>query len=741
MSAMRRRSRLAFATPVLLVSLALAPLAAGLLPTAPAAADTPALPIQVSLSTLRPVAPQPGDTLVVSGTLRNTSDFPIVNVAYELKLAEEPVGSRSEFQQYADDPDGSLEDQPREFNPATAVSEGVPLTLAPGETEHFALSVAFTPTILSTFDLPTNEWQVRELGISVTGYLNGSTVLAVVGSLRTFLPWAPRTVAEKPVQLAWIWPLVDRPHRTVASTWFDDKLAPEISSTAGDSGRLSALLDAGLAAEGQQTGGRHPTTGDVPVTWAIDPMLVSDVQAMVPGYRVTTPTGTVAGTGAAAAKTWLSSLGEALNNPNASILPLPYADPDVVAAGRFNGFVTAIGLAAADGRTLLQHSFASATLLPYGWPFDGLANQRALSLLTATGDHTVVLSDTAVPVVGVPPPVTPSAHTEITTTDGPVDTLLTDFGLSADVTSGVNDQNGSRLAVQRFLAEALMIQAESPDTQRDLVVAPNRRWNPPPAYAAQLLADTGKVPWIQPVSLSQVDASPIDKSVQRRALTYPNSARRDELSSAYLGQVAALRAQISDFGSILPAGNAQSPIGSYTTAAQEALSSAWRQQPGLASKQVAALASTVEKQMKQVRISSNTGSYVTLTSHGGKVPVTISNNLATDVRVTVKLTGDRLALSNHGQVLDVTVPAHQQTVVNIHAAAKTSGVFPVKVRLLTPSGRPYGPIVSLFIRSTAYGTITLIITGAATAALLVAVAIRLTRRALAARRGAASAAT
>jgi hypothetical protein len=87
-------------------------------------------------------------------------------------------------------------------------------------------------------------------------------------------------------------------------------------------------------------------------------------------------------------------------------------------------------------------------------------------------------------------------------------------------------------------------------------------------------------------------------------------------------------------------------------------------------------------------------------------------------------------------VVNVAVPAHQQTVVNIHASAKTSGVFPVTVQLYTPTNAPYGSQVKLFVRSTVYGTITLIITGAATAALMIAVAIRLGRRALAARRGA-----
>jgi hypothetical protein len=61
-------------------------------------------------------------------------------------------------------------------------------------------------------------------------------------------------------------------------------------------------------------------------------------------------------------------------------------------------------------------------------------------------------------------------------------------------------------------------------------------------------------------------------------------------------------------------------------------------------------------------------------------------------------------------------------------------VFGLTVQLTTKSGRPYGAPVPLRIRSTAYGTTALLITGGATAVLLLTVIVRLIRRARAARR-------
>jgi uncharacterized protein YfaS (alpha-2-macroglobulin family) len=141
-----------------------------------------------------------------------------------------------------------------------------------------------------------------------------------------------------------------------------------------------------------------------------------------------------------------------------------------------------------------------------------------------------------------------------------------------------------------------------------------------------------------------------------------------------------------------------------------------------------------------VQIVSAPYSTVTLTGHGGKVPVTITNTLDAPARITVQLDANqRLTLPHNGRVA-VTVPAGQQTTVDVHAVAKTSGVFPLTVQLLTPNGQVFGRQVHLYVRSTVYGTITLVITGAATAALLVAVAIRLTRRGIAARRAAGTSA-
>jgi len=124
-----------------------------------------------------------------------------------------------------------------------------------------------------------------------------------------------------------------------------------------------------------------------------------------------------------------------------------------------------------------------------------------------------------------------------------------------------------------------------------------------------------------------------------------------------------------------------------------------------------------------------------LTSHTGTVPVTVSNDLDSPVRIVVEIEPDQHLVVKSGRAVR-TIAAHRQVPVDVRATAQTSGVFTLTVRLATPPplSRHYGPAVPLRIRSTAYGSTALLITGGATAVLLLTVVVRLVRRARSARR-------
>lgn len=681
--------------------------------------------------------------LRITASLRNVSSDPVADLSVQLRYRPQYIGSRNEFDSYACGtpcpPNGGGSPVPLPPVVASTATVSLPATsLAPRASETVTVSVP-----VDDLQLP-RIWEVYELGLQV----DGSTPIGfqqAIGGLRTFLPWAPIDDTGAgygvPTALAWVWPLADRPHRTVGSTWTDDGLATEISA----GGRLATLLGVGMTAEEQQSGPAPKRSAKqsrtravpvpvqpVPVSWAVDPLLVEDVHDMADGYRVGAGRPAVAGTGTDDARSWLALLQRAAGK--GETLPLPYGDMDVVAATRGH-LGNEVQVAINSGTTVLSQ-LTGITPLSYVSPPNGLLDQRTLDTLFAAGAGTVVLDGRALPPV-TEQSVTPSAHATVRARDGNLDALLTDDGLDAVIAIGAQDPAKQPLAVQRFLSELLMIQAELPSKQRTLVVAPDRRWAPSATYAQALLSGSGKVPWIQPVPLSHALADTTSLDVERQPLNYPAVVRRAELPPRYVEGVAALKSSADRFAAILPTPG-DSHARAFDDAVLRTLSSSWRGAGPQRQHYRELVAGALDTEMRRVRIASASGSFVTLTSHSGTVPVTVSNELDTPVRVLVRINaGQRLRVSGGGRTAQ-TIPAHRQVAVDVRADARTSGVFPLTVQLLTPTA-PYSVYdqKELFVRSTAYGSVAILTTAGATGVLLFAVAVRLVRRARAARRSAA----
>ena len=497
-----------------------------------------------------------------------------------------------------------------------------------------------------------------------------------------------------------------------------DSPAPESWETTNLAMVATALVTA--AAHRQETRGSHwrddfyidKTTGQLIIgslLGIMDPSLsygdienisANDVRAMERSYTVHTATGTRSGTGKAAATRWLDELKQDV--ATADFLGVPYADPDVTAAAHA-GLARDVQVASTQGDSLLTHTFGGSPL-PYAWPPDGFADQRTLDTFFAAGETTVVLDSAALPIVGAQPSETPSAHAQVTAqATETFQALLADTELNRVVDDGAQLGADGPLTVQRVMSELLMIQAERPFDQRSLVITPDRRWDPAASYATALLSDSGKVPWVDPVSLSTVAATPVYDAVKRPALDYPATERALQLGHAYLSGVARTKYLVETFADVVAPATAQpntNPlVGSFNDGVLRLLSSAWRRDPVASDKFSADLLDTVQRTMNQVHIASRASSLVTLTSHSGTVPVTVANDLDIPVQVVVKVQPDQHLVVRGGRAAQV-IPAHRQLPVDIHATAQTSGVFGLTVQLTTTSGRPYGSPVPLRIRST-----------------------------------------
>lgn len=686
--------RLAAVTGLLAAAaLSLGPLLAA---TPAAASGGPTLPLAVALVDLTPKAPQPHSTIRLTASLTNTSSHRLTALQAQLVIGG-VVGNRSLLATLAANPSGYV--GPPVAASLTAVPGGA---LAPGAKATVTVSVAAD-------DLALQQAGVYPFGVQVVGDEPGTGAL-LLGRLRTFLPWAPPHSVPEPAQVAWVWPLVDRPHRATTTMFNDDGLASELAPH----GRL-AVLAATAAAAAQASGPVRP----VPVTWALDPLLLQDANLMAHGYQVQRDGRTVNGPGAPAAAAWLSALRTAVSG--ADVLTLPYADVDVNALVRA-GRAKDVQDAEVSGTQIAEKVLGRS--LPTGryWPPGGFLTSAAVSALFATNTTQLVLSSDALPAA---PELTftPSSLTTLPVVGGTDDVAVTDATLDGVVDSGALAD--PRLAEQRFLAETLLFTEELPSRQRTLVLAPNRRWHPPASYAAALLADTGSVPWMEPVTLAHVFAgTPTD--APREALTYPAAERSMELPASMVASAGRTGDGIAKVESIL--------TDTQTTLARElylsefrVTSSAWRRERNRGLR----LLRQVQVQLAATRskVAIVSAGLVTLTSRSGAVPITLANRLSQPVRVELALdAGPHATVTDANQVY--LVPANQLHQVQVHLVAQTDGVFPMRTQLFTPTSppAPYAAAQQLYVRSTAYGALALGISGGAFGALVIAAGVQVARR-------------
>ena len=155
----------------------------------------PEAPVDVSVSTLAPRAPQPGGRVQLKGTLTNTGSSPVERLRVALRVGDR-LRSRSELA--LADEEGS---PTRRVPGSTVTLEDV--ALPPGGTRPFDVSVPVD-------DLGLGGDGAYPLEVEVRGRIDGGSTAELVGLAGTFLPW----FAEPPTgttRLAFVWPLVAPP--------------------------------------------------------------------------------------------------------------------------------------------------------------------------------------------------------------------------------------------------------------------------------------------------------------------------------------------------------------------------------------------------------------------------------------------------------------------------------------------------------------------------------------------------
>ena len=640
----------------------------------------PKPPVAITLGSVRPAYLRASSTLRVSGRLVNQSQSAYQQVSVRLRFRSNVMTSRGEVETYAD---GKGPD-PQQAGPSRTIS---PPTLPVGGQKDWSLSLSVRKMGLRAFGVYPIMVEAR----------NGAGV--VLGSQRTFVTYYPAGTPLQPTKVAWVWPLVDQPHRAADTTFVDDQLERQLNT----GGRLSTLVSAAAR------------TTKTPVSWLIDPSLVDDANKMAntEGYTIK---GDVDRSQSVAALAWLTSLHGAIGDGD-RLISTPYADPDVTALAdrRMSKDVT---LAAQQGTHALADAHLSGATTSTAMPPDDLpVDQATLSSLVASGSRTILLSSAILPDSRVET-FTPDPVVNKTVSGESVKLVAYDDTLRKILKEPTTEPGGTILAEQRFLAETAMITGEAPQKQRTIVITPPRRWKPSATFAKAVLNYTAKAPWLTPVQLSSVETlKPTGRTFQpQKSFSAPG------LSKNYLRQVRDLRTDVQQFTSLL-----DPPVSDFSLGIARSESSAWNGQSRRGKLVRDTLKDELGKSSGRIKVLNDS---ITMAGTSGRIPITISNGL-TRGTVTVTLHAysqnpTRLSVNSVDRTL-VLEPGHKDS-VTLKMKASANGPAYVNLQLRTPQGQDFGGAHVLRVNATYYGRTALLITGISLAVLFVGVAIRIVRR-------------
>jgi hypothetical protein len=660
-------------------------------------------------------------TLRLTGRVVNASDHSISQLGIRLQRGE-AVNSEATLTRALR---GEAE------TPLVTRVQPVPGDLPPGRSNPFQLDV---PLRGGPDSLQITQPGVYPVLINLDGKpdVDGPTRLASVHLLLPVLGLPPTAASDQPgpvlpppshpAPLTVMWPLTAAPQQLPTGSGepflirSDRAGTDPIASEVAPGGRLDGLL--GALEQAVPPG--SPLAAAVCV--AVDPQLLETLSGMSHGYRVSDPRGITDGTGAQDARSWLDRLRAAVQGR--CVLPLPYADADLVALSRA-GLTDLEAQATSTGARLVSDLLGVQPLTGVIWPADEMLDERTLTDLAALQTRAVLVDPAAL----APPPApqadlvglvggsssTPNPDTAISGNRDSAIGLLVDPLLSGALAGTAEDGIG-----------ALVYRAVS---DRGILLVPPRRWQVRGTDATALMNSARELLDAGFVTPRELPALATTRPVTGTAawLTYPPQASTNEIPPPVTAEVKRDRDVLRDLqgATVLdPAANLRptSLLDPLRLGLLRAVSTAWRETPNRAVQLAMEQSSQLDELRRSVRIVQPPGPY-SLAASDSPLLITVSNELPVGVQVALNLS--ETAGLRAGVVGLQLVPARSTRQLVIPAKVSRAGQFSIDARLSTPGGTPLGEPSTLQLRSTAFGRVTVALTAGAGALLVLLVARRI----------------
>ena len=589
-----------------------------------------------------------------------------------------PVRSRSAYLT-------SLSSDPLGVLPLLAVTRPQEGALAPGasRTFRFRLDLSFLASLSSQSLVYPLRVELRSRGIPV----------AVLRTPVIHLVARP----ELPLSLSWWWELHE-PIRYGPDGRFSSR---ELEEAVGPGGWLTAAVDAlRLLALGRRT---------TPVDLVVSPTLLMQLQRMRAGY-VVVEGGELRSTdegedGAARAAALLEELRAIAGSEDVELLAYPFSAP-LLPAMLGGGLARDLPAQLARGRSVVEALLGAEPSPSVFRPPAGALDQPALEFLVRQGVRVVLAEPGSAPrprhPLGFAPPATerldaaPWGTVAAILPDPELQTRLSPAALAADPVLGA----------QQVLGELAAIWLEQPAEPR--AVALSLPAGLPPAFARPFAYRIARAPFLRPRTAGEI------------ALLHPPTSEEPVrlrptatvgFTRTYVEQLKRARRMLEDYRSMLVE---ESPLPAALATrllVAEGGQFVGNELAGLAF--VDAVRSRLEEEFRKIR--PETAPLFTLTTRSGTIPIRLTNATGRPVRVVVALVSGRIRLAGaQARAVELTRP--EQT-LEFRVELRTTGLFPVRVVVRTPSGRHVGE-ATFSVRSTAYNRVALILTLGAALVLL-----------------------
>ena len=674
----------ALLTALLMASSVLVSGSATLLASAPASAATtggnvPAAPVEpagespvsVDLVSLTPTSLAPGGVLEAQLEVTNTSSEPQPALSMDLRTLTSRVTDRGTMDAWQSDSAPDADGLPLASSPE-------PAQLAPGAST--TLTVRVSAETLGYSEEPYY-WGTRRLSLTVVA--DGRPLT----TLRTFVVWRPDDAADS-IRQSVLLPLAAADPSAAVTD-------PEGYARSVESGQLASI-------------GALAVRDDV--DWWLDPALLDPPRtaAPLPTTGPDSPTAVREYAPEPAAARLATSLDGAVGDR--TVLAMPYARADAASlrqagTGRLAGEIRDRGDQVWADNGITPRASAVAIEGPQ-------ASEAALESALEVGATAAIIPASSLQA-DPSSDVTPSSVGifESTQTEGTqLPVLAPDPGLSAEF-SQLTAGSDTELTQQRLLAETATIASEYTSAPRHLLIAPSADATLDPAAAAAALDAMAEAPWIETASTSSLlyaadhqdwTTDPRSEGDQLFALgsvgpdaVHPSApgpngrwehlaeARKPELlAPGALQQLEDAWEQVDTLSSVM---EDDAPMDGPRLEILAGTSMNWRGSPEVPVARAREAADLTAQLQGGIQVVPASGYNVI--SDAVNVPITISNDLDTPIRVRLEVSSDK-PLVQVGEPQLVTVPARGQIDAAVEVEAVANGTVTLSTVVATEDGRP-----------------------------------------------------